>query len=545
MEQQNPIISAHNKVTTIMMSSAAFLLRQDYWETFTLTDNDREFIYNHLLDVEIPLTSPELLSALVKERINQEKLVLEKQRTSGGDIYLPMQTYHEGQNLVFPAFNWQHAQVTGTRPGQNPDLGAFQVIQVRFDNRDTREFAADIKDHLLNQPLDMGIQDNALDADFVLENYGEGLLEILNADLIKNQEFVRIAGKWFPRALLVDINVGHLNLAEAILDMAGGGPLHTRDLLDQVGLADNSNSKLVEFSLNHALQEDPRFDEVGPAGEVLWYLNRLEPAGVLQIPTYLRYQTLEYDPSILTSDMLDLSRKLDDELSPSSGKFPHLSAVQVVLTFPHWRAGTLPLTPRINHLFPTAYEAPRIRFVLVDGETGQKFPGWVVRNNHYVFGLQDWYKTHALMPGSLVHIHQGKNLGEVIIQADSQRGSREWVRTVLVGSDGGIVFAMLKQVIGAAYDERMAIAIPDPEGLEVAWKQIQKERPPFERIVVNTVRDLAKLNPQSHVHASELYAAVNIIRRCPPEPILALLASRPWFIHVGDLHYRIDESEKI
>ena len=95
------------------------------------------------------------------------------------------------------------------------------------------------------------------------------------------------------------------------------------------------------------------------------------------------------------------------------------------------------------------------------------------------------------------------------------------------------------------YDERMAIAIPDPEALDVAWKQIQKERIPFEKIVVNTVRDLAKLNPQSHVHASELYASINIIRRCPPGPILALLASRPWFVHVGDLHYRFDDSEKI
>jgi hypothetical protein len=103
---------------------------------------------------------------------------------------------------------------------------------------------------------------------------------------------------------------------------------------------------------------------------------------------------------------------------------------------------------------------------------------------------------------------------------------------------------MLKQIITAAYDERMAIAIPDPEGLDTAWKQIQKERIPFERIVVNMVRDLAKLNPQSHVHASELYTAVNIIRRCPPGPILALLASRPWFVHVGDLHYRFEESEK-
>ena len=73
----------------------------------------------------------------------------------------------------------------------------------------------------------------------------------------------------------------------------------------------------------------------------------------------------------------------------------------------------------------------------------------------------------------------------------------------------------------------MAIAVPDIEALDQVWLRVQKERVPFERIVVNTVRELAKLNPQSHVHASELYAAVNIVRRCPPGPILALLASVP------------------
>jgi hypothetical protein len=528
-----------------MTGTPTIALREDYWETFTLTADDREFIYNYLLELETPLTSPELLSALVNERIRQEKISLEKQRTSGGDIYIPAQVYKNHQDLVFPALGWQHARVTGVRPGQNPDIGNFEVIQVKFDNNEVREFASNIANHPLNHPQETSIEHSSLDGTAVLANYGEVLLEIINTDLLKNQEFVRIAGKWFPRALLIDINVGHLNLVEAILDMAGGGPLASQSLLEQVGLTSNTNSKLVEFSLDHALQEDPRFDEVGPTGEVLWFLHRLEPESVLQIPANLRYQSVEYDPTVLTDQMLELERKLDDELSPVKDKYPPINELQLSLTYPHWRAGTLPLTSRINHLFPTAYEAPRIRFVLVDGETGQKFPGWVVRANHYVFGLQDWYKSHGLMPGSYVKVKRGKNPGEVIVQCDSQRGSREWVRTVLVGSDGGIVFAMLKQIITVSYDERMAIAIPDPQGLDTAWKQIQKERVPFERIVVNTLRDLAKLNPQSHVHASELYTAVNIIRRCPPGPIFALLASRPWFIHVGDLHYRFDDSEKL
>jgi hypothetical protein len=115
----------------------------------------------------------------------------------------------------------------------------------------------------------------------------------------------------------------------------------------------------------------------------------------------------------------------------------------------------------------------------------------------------------------------------------------------LVGSDGGTVFAMLKQVVAADYDERMATAVPDVDALNNVWERMQKERPPFERVVVDIVRELTKLNPQGHVHATELYAAVNIVRRCPPGPILALLASRPWFEHVGDLHFRFDDAEQV
>jgi len=131
----------------------------------------------------------------------------------------------------------------------------------------------------------------------------------------------------------------------------------------------------------------------------------------------------------------------------------------------------------------------------------------------------------------------------VIVDTDCRRSSREWVRTVLVGSDGGVVFAMLKQNVTTRLDDRMAIAVPDTDALDEVWDRNLRNMPPFERVVVNSVRELAKLNPQSHVHASELYAAINVIRRSPPGPMLALLASRPWFTHVGDLHYRLSDTE--
>jgi hypothetical protein len=209
---------------------------------------------------------------------------------------------------------------------------------------------------------------------------------------------------------------------------------------------------------------------------------------------------------------------------------------------PHWISGTLPLSVSIHHLFPTAYEAPRIRFILVDGNTGNRFPGWVVRENKYVFGLKDWYEQHGLIPGSIFQIEKGTQPGEVIVRTEIRRSSREWIRTLLIGSDGGVVFAMLKQTIEAPYDERMAIAVPNADAIKLVWDTAQKNKPLFEKLVVNMMRELVKLNPQNHVHATELYASINTIHRCPPGPLFALLNSRPWFTHVGDLHYRLNDS---
>jgi hypothetical protein len=525
------------------MVTVSFSLQEDYWEIFQLQDADIEYIYNYLLETETPLTPRELVEVLVRERIRQEKIAIDQQRSAGGDVYLPKEQYEVKQKLVFPAQSWDHGKVIDVRTGYNPDRGEFSVIKVEFEDGEVREYASGLEEHTLNQPPEVEEVDETLDPQHILDYYGDLLVARLEQDLTAHEDFVPIAGRWFPRALLVDINIGHLNLAEAVLDMAGGGPLPTASLINQIELSYDVNPKLLEFSMDLALQEDERFDEVGPSGEVLWFLKRLEPEQVLEPPMYLSYSDIDYDRSVLTEDMLALEQELDDELSPIDMGYEFLDEVEVSLIFPHLRAGTLPLSARIRHFFPTAYEAPRIRFAMVDEMTGEKFPAWVVRNKRYIYGLRVWYENREFLPGSIIRVRRGVNPGEVIINGGVSRSSREWIRTVLVGSDGGIVFAMLKQTVHSEYDDRMGIAVPDSDTIDQVWEQMGKERPPFERIVVNMVKELAKLNPQGHVHASELYSAINIVRRCPPGPILALLASRPWFVHVGDLHFRYSDSE--
>jgi hypothetical protein len=153
-----------------------------------------------------------------------------------------------------------------------------------------------------------------------------------------------------------------------------------------------------------------------------------------------------------------------------------------------------------------------------------------------VYGLSDWYRSQGLMPGSLVEVRRGPRPGEVIVQARTQRSTKDWIRTLMVGADGGMVFAMLKQPIHAEFNDRMAIYIPDNDLLDPLWGRQRS----FEDLVISMMRQLTKLTPQGHVHAQELYAAINLVRRVPPAPLLALLAQKP-FIHVGDLHFRMEE----
>lgn len=525
------------------MVVAVLSLRDDYWEEFELEDEGITFLYEHLLENETPLTSEELTPLVVKQRISREKEALEKKRLDGKDVYAPKEKYDVGQGLVFPALDWQKGEVIDVRAGENPELGDFQVIKVQFEEGIEREFASEIEEHILNEPLE-STQAESLDTGKVLEKNGDLLVERVEQGLENRPEFVRIAGRWFPRALLLDINIGYLNLAEAVLDMNDGGPLSTADLIDQVELAPDVHPTLIEFSMDMALQEDARFDEVGPEGIVAWYLKSIEPDGVQETPLYLQYASIDCDKSSLTDEMLALERSLDDELSSFEDyQLTPKDEVEICLIFPHWRAGTLPLSERIKPLFPTAYESPRIRFALIDGDTGERFPGWVVRKERYVYGLRDWYLDKGLFPGGIVRVRRGEEPGEIIVEADGSRATKNWMRTVLVGSDDEVVFATLKQIVSADYNERMAIVVPDVEPVDEIWKRNKKNPPPFEEVVVDVVRELAKLNPQGHVHIVELYATVNIIRRCPPGPLMSLLETRPWFIHVGDLHFRFDDSQ--
>ena len=516
-------------------------LSDTYWQSLEIKPADSEYLLNYLFELEAPLSTPDMVRALVSERIRYEQEKALQKRKGSGKAYLPQETYQVGDELSFPALGWEKGKVTELHAGENPAEGAFEVMTVAMEDGEERFFAMSLEEHALNAADDSADGDGDIDLDALLAGHGNALEKKLATALKEGEDLVSIAGHWFPRALLVDVNIGHLNLAEAILDMAEGEPLETSTLMKDIDFPQGDNPRLTEFSLNYALQEDERFDEVGSTGKVLWCLERLEPEGVRNVPAMLQYEPIDLDRTTLTDEMLELESRLDDELSRIvfEAVVPHRATVS--LLYPHWRLGTFPISERIRPFFPSAYESPRIRFTLIDGETGERMPAWVVRENSYVYGLKEWCEEKGLLPGSLIDIKPGDNLGEVVIQAQTHRSKRDWVRTVIAGTDGGLVFATLKQVINAKFDERMVMAIPDAEAIDNAWKITSNSKKRFETLVRDVMRELTKLNPQGNVHAQALYSAVNLLKRCPPAPLFSLLATSSWINHVGDLYFRLEE----
>lgn len=515
---------------------------EQYWtEHFTITDEDIEYVFSVFLEDEKPLSSREIAQLVVEHRLDQELRLLRRQ-IERGELFQPRHHYEIGQSLVFPALDYAAGTVVGLREGNNPEHGPFTVIQVSFDGGELREFASGLSTpHELNLEgaIDLRALSSAADAAAIMQEYGDDIIYLLEERLRAEPDAVYFAGRWFLRSLLADVSIAHLHLAEAVLVMHNGGPLSTQAILKELDLPREVNPRLQAFSLDYALFQDERFDEVGPAGQVLWCLREMEPEEVLAVPERLRYVPIEYDWRLLTDDLVALEREIDDELSNLRSPAQPTDSVTFSLNFPHRRTGTLPLNSQLRHLFPTAYETPRILMVLVDGQTGEEMPGWVVREHRYVYGLADFYRRHKLPVGVYITVRRTDDPSRVIVDFGAHRPRTEWIRLAVATSDRRLLFENQKRAIGAEYDELMVLGADDLKAVDALW--ISTDRP--ERGLADIMRDmmagLARLTPQRTVHAKTLYSAVNVIRRCPPGPIFAALVARPEFEHVGGPYWRL------
>jgi hypothetical protein len=163
----------------------------------------------------------------------------------------------------------------------------------------------------------------------------------------------------------------------------------------------------------------------------------------------------------------------------------------------------------------------------------------VVRTGGYVYGLKEWFAEHEVPVGGYLTVQRTDDPSRVKISYAERKARIEWVRTALVDKSR-LYFENRKRSISSEYDELMILAVEDPEAVDEFWRRSMEGAVPLEVVVQDMCRQLAPLEPQGTVHAKTLYSATNLLRRCPPGPIFAVLSGSGLFQNVGGPYWRLD-----
>jgi hypothetical protein len=513
----------------------------EFWTSFQPTAQDIDLLSNHLLDSGSPKRATDLARLLIQQHVENENAALRIDLT-GQTVYQPNKQFRIGELLVFPALNFLIGKVIAQRPGHNPELGDFDVVKVEMTSGRTQEFAANlVTAHRLNDLAPSAFTDEAalLPATTVADLYTEPVAAVINNALEKHSDFIRIKDEWFLRAMMAEVNVGHLNLAEAVLDMANGGPLTTDVLLHDLGLPPDITGGVQEASLNAALAHDDRFDEVSLSERPAWFLRRLEPAEVRTIPAPLVPAHFDNSTVQLSEELQALARELSDELAfddDAAAVSGSVESTSVVLTFAHRRAGTLGWSHNLAGVLPHIAK-PRIPITFRDKVNGKNYTVWMVKDGRYIYGLAEWYKQHEIPAGAYIELSRGPVDSILFMDFKRRRPRREWVR-VATNRDGHLRLETAQRAVSCEFDELMAIFVDDARALDAV-------RGAAPRGVAEAVREafpeIAKLSPQGNVHARTLYAAVNVVTRAKPQDVFAALVSAGNYVPVGDNYWHLGD----
>jgi hypothetical protein len=518
----------------------------DYWqEQFTVTSKDTSFLYSLILDSGKPFSTADLVLAFIERQCRQEEVLIQAE-LSKGPVYQPQDRYEVGQQILFPSLDYMLGSVVGKRPGRNPDYGEFTVIQVRFEGEeDIREFASElVGEHKLNRAEgedDLLAAPDLLGPAQLYEQYSSFVEPKVVAALDRQEEFVSFRDQWFLTDLLVEIQPGYLNIAEALIEIKGM-PLPTSEFVPELELPTEVPEEIRVLSVNVALDSDPRFDNVGDAGRDIWYLRRLTPNVVVRPPERLVLTMEPYHRQDIAEELLLIEREIDDEGSGEDVMGPSrpIYRTSLALIYPHWRCGTLPLTVRTRGLFPkaTTHHTP---VVLMDGQSGDKMQGWVVHESSFVYGLGEWYRRYQLPVGAFIKLERTRDPRVLTVDFEARRLKHQWSK-VAVAQDGKLTFQVRKLPISCEYDEQLNLDEDNPQAIDELWAEVHATGQSVLEIMLEVVPELIKLSPQSTVHAKTIYSAVNLLRRTPPGPVFALLSNRSFFVPMGGGYWTVDES---
>jgi hypothetical protein len=517
-----------------------------YWqEQLSLSRKDLAALYGLILDLAKPQDTATLAEALIERHCRQEEESIQAE-LGRGRLYQPREAYEAGEAILFPAMEFALGKVVDTRPGRNPDYGDFVVIQVQLEGEDeVREFASQLQgEHRLNR--DDG-RDGFLPAGDMLspaelyQRYGSAIEKTLIQALTDHEDFVRFRDQWFLQDLLAPIELGHRNIAEALIEIRGM-PLLPVDIATELDLPAEVPEETQIFSVNHELDSDERFDNVGDSGRDIWYLRRLSPEPVTNPPSRLNLVPVPCNREDITEELLLIEREIDDEGSGEEVMGPSrpLYRTSLSLIYPHWRHGTLPLTVRTRGLFPESsnHHSP---VVLIDGQSGDRMQGWVVHAESYVYGLEHWYRRYELPVGAYIKLERTRDPRVITVDFEPRRLKRLWGR-VAVAQGNKLVFQVRKLPIACEYDDHLNIDEDNPRTIDRLWEQASGRGESLLQIMLRIMPEMIKLSPQATVHAKSLYSAVNLLKRVPPGPIFALLSTEPCFMAMGGGYWTFDET---
>jgi hypothetical protein len=516
-----------------------------YWqEEYQVSEADLDYLTGIVLESGRPRSLEDLVSSLMVRHIQREKDRAAEQ-VSDGDMYRPVDTHEVGQVLVFSEMDFARGTVTDVRQGRNPSYESFDVIRVNMEETgEEREFASAFEyDHLLNRPVEelVGGTDEILSEAQIIEANADVVSDKLAAALETREEWVRFNGTWFLEALLPEVNVGHLNLAEAVIYEAGH-PVPAQEMLHVTELDQGASREATLFALNLALGQDERFDNVARDERQIWYLRALMPAEVFERPVVSRTPFAATGEEEIGLTMLDIVEELGDELdSIAQTRTRDTASIGFQLNFPHLYAGTMPATRELLSHFDYA-PGRHFGVRLVAEGSGRIYDGWVVPEEKYVAGLADWYQAAGLVVGSIITVAHGDEPMSLVLSTATRRGGgSEWLRRASV-EDGELSIQLQPASIRVRYDPDTLVDVTDREAVARLMWQSHQTSLGLGNVVRTVVLELAKLSPQGAAHCKTIYSAVNMYRRSGAVPIFAILTRNACFDPVGLGEWAYDAS---
>jgi len=190
----------------------------------------------------------------------------------------------------------------------------------------------------------------------------------------------------------------------------------------ELSLASRSFALAVQ-AINEGLGQDASVRRVG---KQTWALPSHVPGDVEEIPESLFTSTV--DPARLAdaeadweledaglepglADLVHDPRYEDfgeeDEIEAIEAAKPHarITEIRCPVHCSHWRTSTLKIREIDRNFFPEESQLIYARMIL---EEGEPFFAWINLFTTLVYGLEDWYKSAGVLPGSVVVLRQGE-----------------------------------------------------------------------------------------------------------------------------------------